>query len=188
MNHKSQIKKGFTLLELLIVIAILAVLGAMVIFLLNPAETLRKARDSQRISDLGTIKTALGLYLTNVASPDLDGSGALICGTNYWSSAGTSTANYVYTSEASSSLVDGNGWIPVNLSALTGGSPISNFPVDPVNTTGTDQIYRYGCSNSPIGFEVDAKLESTELASSTVKDGGNNSSRYESGMKLNILN
>ena len=186
MNHKSQTKKGFTLLELLIVIAILAVLGAMVIFLLNPAETLRKARDSQRISDLGTIKTALGLYLTNVASPDLNGTGD--CTTNKWSSAGTSTSGYLYTSEASSSLVDGNGWIPVNLSALTGGSPISNFPVDPVNTTGTDQIYRYGCSTSPIGFEVDAKLESTELASSTVKDGGNNSSRYESGMKLNILN
>ena len=185
MNHKSQTKKGFTLLELLIVIAILAVLGAMVIFLLNPAETLRKARDSQRISDLGTIKTALGLYLTNVASPDLDGTGN--CTTNFWSSAGTSTSNYLYTSEASSSLVDGNGWIPVNLSVLTGGSPISNFPVDPVNTTGTDQIYRYGCSTSPIGFEVDAKLESTELASSTVKDGGNNSSRYESGTKLNIL-
>ena len=60
-------------MELLIVIAILAVLGAIVIFMLNPAETLKKARDSQRISDLSTIKIALGIYITSKKSPQLDG-------------------------------------------------------------------------------------------------------------------
>mgnify|MGYP001607941649 CR=1 FL=1 len=66
-------KEGFTLLELLIVIAILAILGAIVIFVLNPAETLRKTRDAQRISDLATIKSAIGLYVTSSSTPSLDG-------------------------------------------------------------------------------------------------------------------
>ena len=46
--------KGFTLLELLIVIGILGVLSVALVFVLNPAESLKKARDSQRMSDLTT--------------------------------------------------------------------------------------------------------------------------------------
>ena len=42
---------GFTLLELLIVISVLAILSVALIVVLNPAETLKKGRDSQRISD-----------------------------------------------------------------------------------------------------------------------------------------
>ena len=55
---------GFTLLELLIVIAIIAVLSVALVIVLNPAEALRKSRDAQRISDLTTLKKAIGLYLT----------------------------------------------------------------------------------------------------------------------------
>lgn len=65
--------KGFTLLELLIVIAIIAILSIALVFMLNPAETLKKARDAQRISDLKTIKTALGVMLTASSTPSLDG-------------------------------------------------------------------------------------------------------------------
>ncbi len=202
-------KKGFTLLELLIVIAILAVLGAITIFLLNPAETLKKARDSQRISDLSTIKTALGIYLTSISSPQLDG----IIGTKNnlciggagtitaWSSfpvTATTTPTSDYsptftavsnTSVASSSLVDGAGWIPVNLNNLTGGSPISNMPIDPINDN-TELIYRYACRKSPLGFEADSALESTAFTvddDKRIKDGGNNSNRFEAGTDLKIL-
>ena len=64
--------KGFTLLELLIVIAIIAILSVVLIVALNPAETLRKTRDSQRISDLSSLKTALGIYVTTITNPLLD--------------------------------------------------------------------------------------------------------------------
>ena len=47
--------KGFTLLELLIVIAIIAVLSVILVLVLNPAETLKKSRDTQRMSDLSTL-------------------------------------------------------------------------------------------------------------------------------------
>ncbi|MBI1755394.1 prepilin-type N-terminal cleavage/methylation domain-containing protein, partial [Candidatus Azambacteria bacterium] len=56
-------RRGFTLLELLIVITILAILTLVVILFINPVEILKKSRDVQRMSDLRTMKTAIALYL-----------------------------------------------------------------------------------------------------------------------------
>src|SRR6056297_1976317 len=47
--------QAFTLIELLVVIAILSVLAVAVTLILNPAELMRQARDSTRLSDLATI-------------------------------------------------------------------------------------------------------------------------------------
>ncbi len=78
-KRNAQSDSGFTLLELLIVISIIAILSVMLIIVINPAETLRKSRDAQRISDLNTIKTAMGIYTTSTSSPQLskDASGVL---------------------------------------------------------------------------------------------------------------
>ena len=77
-NNKKQ--KGFTLIELLVVIAIIAILAVVVILTLNPAELLRQARDSNRVSDFATMKSALSLYATDVA-------------TSSWMSGGLTNAN-----------------------------------------------------------------------------------------------
>lgn len=81
LNLKNERNAGFTLLELLIVIAIIAILSIALVFMLNPAETLKKARDAQRISDLKSVKTALGIMLTASSTPNLDNFGATV-GTN----------------------------------------------------------------------------------------------------------
>lgn len=73
---KKYYNRGFTLLELLIVIGIIAILSVILVIVLNPAETLKKARDTQRMSDLATMKTALGLYLTSTTTPYLAGTNA----------------------------------------------------------------------------------------------------------------
>src|SRR5580704_3649915 len=65
-NNKN--RKGFTLIELLVVIAIIAVLAVVVVLTLNPAELLRQARDSNRISDFATLKSAIGLYSEDVST------------------------------------------------------------------------------------------------------------------------
>ncbi|MEF2175473.1 MAG: prepilin-type N-terminal cleavage/methylation domain-containing protein [Candidatus Absconditabacteria bacterium] len=54
--------KSFTLIELIIVIAIIAVLGATTFLLLT--QWMSKGRDAQRISDLTTIKSALDIAIT----------------------------------------------------------------------------------------------------------------------------
>jgi prepilin-type N-terminal cleavage/methylation domain-containing protein len=223
-------KKGFTLLELLIVIAIIAILSVVLVLVLNPAEMLRKARDAQRISDLSTLKTALAIYTSTITSPQLDG----VTGTandtclggagtkTIWVSVNTvagggetitDTPNGGFTtftqgtSSATYTLANGVGWLPVNFTAISGGSPISNLPIDPVNdatiTTGSDTstlaaitsgalMYRYACKSSPLTFEIDARLESAAygVAGSddrAAKDGGNNAYLFEQGTDLTIL-
>lgn len=207
-------KKGFTLLELLIVITIISVLSVILIVALNPAETLRKARDTQRLSDLASLKTALGIYTTTKTSPLLDDTpGNTFCvggsaADSIWTSAITmadTTLNGLAavhpTSFALGSAVDGSGWIPVNLASITGGSPISNMPIDPVNdvvqgTSTSDAVtngalmYRYACDTASVTFEINAKLESVAFVTEdpkATKDGGNNSNLYEIGTLLTIL-
>jgi len=55
VGASSNSKKSFTLVELMIVIAILAILSAIVIFALNPSELFKKSRDSRRITDIQTL-------------------------------------------------------------------------------------------------------------------------------------
>lgn len=204
------IKRGFTLLELLIVISIIAILSVIVILVLNPSEMLKKARDSQRLADLNTIKTAIGLYTTGTTTPVLGiGSTSVGCGRSpatgryVWYSkpgvSGTVDSNATATSSASASdvgRVDGTGWIPINLTVLNGGSPISNWPVDPINSiaslsapVNTDLVYRYTCDTSTMQFQLGARLESNAFTSDDPKarnDGGNNVNLYEVGTALNI--
>ena len=55
-------KKGFTLVEMLVVIGIISILSAFIIATLNPFEQFRKASDTQRKSDLAQVQRALEAY------------------------------------------------------------------------------------------------------------------------------
>src|SRR5574343_1710632 len=54
--------KSFTLIELLIVIAILALLMSIIIITLNPSELLKQTRDTKRISNLKSLNNALSIF------------------------------------------------------------------------------------------------------------------------------
>ena len=223
---KNNNTKGFTLLELLIVVVIISILALAVLFVLNPAETLRKTRDAQRFADLAATKHVIAIYLTTITTPYLGasdsndkckaGSGGgtyasgdkifysvhdddtLITDTSLDGSTFVSIpAAQQATSSATNQLVDGSGWIPIALSAISGGSPISNLPIDPVNMisdgsviSNSNLIYRYACNETDMTFEINTVLESTAFTSDDnkmTKDGGNNDSYYEIGTNLKIL-
>jgi len=58
-------KKGFTIIELLVVVSVIAILSGISLSVLNSKGVRAKARDSQRIGDLKQIQTALELYFTD---------------------------------------------------------------------------------------------------------------------------
>ncbi|MDD4931333.1 MAG: hypothetical protein PHG66_04300, partial [Candidatus Colwellbacteria bacterium] len=160
------------LVELLIVIAILAVLAAAVVVVLNPAELLAQARDSQRVSDLDTMKNALAIYISQASSPSLGtctaGGRCTFDPTATHGPFATATCAAVSTTNT----VAGAGWINVDLSSIAGGSPIPYLPVDPSNTA--TYFYAYMCANSPtLTYELDARLESQKQRSKMASDGGN---------------
>ena len=57
--------KGFTLIEILIVIGIIAILAAIVIVAINPSKQFAQARNTQRESDVNTILNAIGQNLAD---------------------------------------------------------------------------------------------------------------------------
>lgn len=161
--------KGFTLIEILIMIAVMVVLAAILVIVVNPVKIVEKSRDSSRLSDLAAISTALDLYLAD--NRNFNG---LKVGTVYESTLGTRK-------------IDGTGWIPLPLTTITSGTPISTLPVDPKNNKALGFYYRFGANLAAKTYEIDCALENSENLDKQSADGGNNNSRYEVGTDLTIL-
>ena len=182
-------RKGFTLLELLIVIGILAILSTTIVLVINPAELLRKARDSQRISDLSALKTAIAYYVTDVANPNIGPMGSTF-------STVASSVCFGGSSTSTALTVDGLGWIPINFATTTGGSPIGSLPRDPNQSTSAGATpgyyYIYGVKSATnCTFKLVANMESTYYSNGGAgdvesRDGGTDLFLYEVGTDLTI--
>lgn len=175
-------QKGFTLLELLIVIAILAVLATVAVLVINPVEYLRQARDSQRVNDLAAVKGAINLYLTSATTPDLTTG---VAGDAARCMVGTASPFAMLASVCvtnATRAVNGTGWVLADIGSITGGSPLPTLPQDPTNNA--TYFYAYAANETANTYELDAKLESTKFTTDQDldgKDGGNQPAWYEIG-------
>lgn len=60
MNKQKRSREGFTLIEILVVIGIIAVLATIVVVAINPAKQFAQARNTERISNINAILSAIG--------------------------------------------------------------------------------------------------------------------------------
>ena len=183
---------SFTLVELLVVLAVIAVLATVIVVVINPAELLKQFRDASRISDLASINRALNYVLTD-------------CPTCFF---GTSSVVYVSIPDSSPTCanlglpslppgwsyacsdennfrkVDGTGWIPVDFTKFSAGSPLPKLPVDPINSTTTGEYYVYVTGGS---WALAAQIESNKYKSKALNDEGTNPAKIEVGTNLNLI-
>jgi len=184
---KNLYKKGFTLVELLVVIAILAVLAVAVVVILNPGELIKQARDSTRISDLAALNSAIALYLSDVATPAIGSAG-------FCTSGATKKTVTLACTASTSTVVTGTGWVTIAFTGISSGSPLARLPLDPNNGStncgsgGEACFYEYAPSgNTTLTYELNASMESTKYNSGTTSmeansfDGGDTATAYEVG-------
>ncbi|MFZ5425213.1 MAG: type II secretion system protein [Patescibacteria group bacterium] len=108
--------KGFTLIELLLVIVIISVLSGLILAVLNSSGIRSKGRDTQRISDLQKIQTALEIYFAENLRYPTTGSA--------WRQVNDNNSNFMKTALSPAYL----SHIPEDPSGETGGtnSPCNN--------------------------------------------------------------
>ncbi|MDE2144968.1 MAG: type II secretion system protein, partial [Patescibacteria group bacterium] len=141
-------RSSFTLIELLIVIAIIGILASVVVLVLNPAQLLSQSRDSRRTQDLSNLNNALSSYLgdgnsglgsSNIVYVSIPDPTLATGATSTCSSLGLPTlpADWSYQCVSTTTLrnSNGTGWIPVDFQSVSFGTPIPELPIDPVNST-----------------------------------------------------
>lgn len=175
--------KGFTLIELVVVIAIIGILGGAVFMSIRPGELLENSRNTTRKSDVRNLANALSKAIANqeITLTSVNNSGSL------------TTAN---TSLSGNTNVDGTGYVKftINAGATITKIDLNKLPIDPsdgkeiVVSTASGDAKKHKivfCSNGT-DFEINTALENDAVKKEMINDGGDNDRAYEVGTLLTI--
>jgi general secretion pathway protein G len=91
MRKKTLQVRGFTMIELLVVIGLLAILAGAILAIFNPIGQIQKSQDAKRKNDLAQLQRALELYYQDNGSYPIQTAGFAIPG-GAW---GTAWGNYM---------------------------------------------------------------------------------------------
>jgi len=169
---KNNLQSGFTLLEILLVVGIIAILAGIVIVAINPSRQLATVRDTERKSDIKQISNAITQYYIDKGyyPPGLTATSTEICNTGDLTTTEGSDINC-------SGLIDLTPLIPVYLTAI---------PKDPGTATVNSTHYKIAKNASANVYTeaTDAEIaptinvgspsgvEGANIASSTDQGGG----------------
>jgi prepilin-type N-terminal cleavage/methylation domain-containing protein len=176
--------KGFTLIELVVVIAIIGILGGAVFMSIKPGELLENSRDTTRKSDVRNLSNALS---TALAKQDIQ----LV-------SVNNGSLSRDNTSLSGNTKVDGTGYVAFNLLNPSAVSKIdlNKLPLDPSNgnpiscngescPSGDASLHKIVYCSDGVDFEVNVALEN-DTNNEMSDDGGDNARAYEVGTKLTL--
>jgi len=144
---------GFTLIEILIVIGIIAILAAIVILAINPTKQFAQARNTQRQSNVEQILNAIGQRMAD--NKGIFEGEFTIDGTTYTCPAISATTSITYDGEEGSED-------PGDLSCLVP-TYIASFPTDPTVTGGTDTGYKVSMVNGRVQVCADEAGSETSV-------------------------
>lgn len=158
---KRSASRGFTLVELLVVIATIGLLAGIII--VNVSIVRQKSRDAKRKSDLASIQAALEMYNDeNSRYPVTASSGA---------TQQLSNRNQPW-------ICDKTSPGPIQLTPTY----ISNLPKDPINNMSASPqslVYRFDSNSNGTDYKLMAAMESSEGQRWAADDGGSYDTRFE---------
>lgn len=192
--------KGFTIIELLIIVAVIATIAAIVVLVLNPVEYIKRGRDAQRLRDYTLINNSVNFYSYGASlfqqDPDFDGPNYInsckgesdqklfvSVPSDNGESDPTPPSDWTYNRVSSTPLrtISGNGWLPVDFQSITESiRPLNILPVDPINTFADGFYYTYTCGS----YELNLRFETSKYNELAASDGGNDPNVYETGSVL----
>lgn len=165
-HFRNKLSRGFTLIEVLVVIGILGILATVALVAINPAEAQKKARDTQRLKDVATLQSIIEQFYQ-----DNPGAAAAALTGPKDSSGGLKTCN--------------NNWLGVNMCPYANVIPVdpSNRAVSVTDATGavSSQSAYYYFRTSTAGYKICTYLESASNKAKVddANDGGNNDTNFE---------
>lgn len=189
--------RGFTMIELLIVVAIIAILAVAAVVLLNPSEMIQEGKDHNRLSDTTSLYTAIGLAQSDglslgnastvyVSLPDPTLTGAQTSSCGYWNLVSLPTDTiYQCASPQDYRNTDGTGWIPIDFAQSAGGSPFGELPIDPQNQSSSGQYYAYATQGT--SYEVTSKMGSQKYQSESTYSNASALYLYGQGTSLSLV-
>ena len=135
---KNIVASGFTLLEILLVVAAIAILAGIVILAINPTKQLGETRNAQRRSDVNTVLNAVYQYA-------IDNSGSVPATVTTGTACGVSTQEICKTGGTCTTLTDISTYLVTNTAKY-----LVSMPTDPTgaSTNGTGyQIFKNSTTN-----------------------------------------